>query len=236
MWSSALKGCGQAVCRKKGSKAVWQVCPSPATKEDLQRLEDSFKKTTMEDLQKVEDSLKKTEENVLKSLKELEKKFENICDDKWHTTLDTTPSPPTTLPYPLLDCPEQWMKFGSNCYRYFEGDKANWTDAEFECHQNPILAKAHLASIHSAEEQKFVLGNFPINIWLGGSDVDEEGSWVWKDGSEWDYSAWRENEPSNSGSGEHCLAISADGWNDYDCSASVGFLCKAPRLPLIFFG
>ena len=102
------------------------------------------------------------------------------------------------------------MKFDSNWYRYSEGDKANWTDAEFECYQRSELVDAHLVSIHSAEEQKFVRDNFQNNIWLGGSDVDEEGSWVWTDFSEWDYSVWRENEPSDSGSGEHCLAFSGD--------------------------
>jgi len=88
LWTSALKGCGQAVCKKKGSKAVWEVCPNPATKEDLQRVEDTL-----------EDTLKKTEENVMASLKALEKKMENICDDQhyYYTTLDTTPAPQPTV-------------------------------------------------------------------------------------------------------------------------------------------
>ena len=53
---------------------MWEVCPEPATKKDL------------------EDSLKKTEENVLASLRVLEKKLETICDDGWYTT----PAPPIT--------------------------------------------------------------------------------------------------------------------------------------------
>ena len=53
---------------------MWEVCPQPATKKDL------------------EDSLKKTEENMLASLRVLEKKIENICDDRWYTT----PAPPIT--------------------------------------------------------------------------------------------------------------------------------------------
>ena len=75
-----LKGCGQAVCRKKGSKAVWEVCPNPATKEDLQRVDDSL------------NTLKGTDENILASLKVLEKKLENICD-----ALNITSAPPTTV-------------------------------------------------------------------------------------------------------------------------------------------
>jgi len=79
LWTSVLKGCGQAVCRKKGKKAVWEVCPNPATKEDLQRVDDSL------------NTLKGTDENILASLKVLEKKLENICD-----AFNITPAPPTT--------------------------------------------------------------------------------------------------------------------------------------------
>ena len=65
--------------------------------------------------------------------------------------------------------------FGSNCYKYPGGDTANWADAESQC--EGLLAGAHLASIHSAEEMQFVRDNAPTDasIQLGGSDLNEEG-------------------------------------------------------------
>jgi len=375
LWTSALKGCGQAVCKKKGSKAVWEVCPNPATKEDLQRVEDTL-----------EDTLKKTEENVMASLKALEKKLENICDDQWYTT----PAPQPTvisqglkwtkiyahdtegglfanledakkknvndeeaklfsrlydlesmrdndgvfhfrLCYPELsnkcnewkqssnpvvdsavtdfvpisltwpkngnggdfeglmrstpqynliddsdygtywynsvgtlqywggektipgpgpdwgqavtkkelyvytegDCPEGWLMFKGKCYRHPKDNKLSWADAESYCQS--WSAGAHLASVHSAGEQKFVQNNFPQNIWLGGSDINKEGRWIWSDGTSWSFSDWIPGQPSNYGSGEDCLqgnAYNAEKnwrdlkWNDSPCRSEHLFLCK----------
>jgi len=213
LWTSALKGCGQAVCKKKGSKAVWEVCPEPATKKDL------------------EDSLKKTEENVLASLRVLEKKLETICDDGWYTT----PAPPT-------DCPEQWLMFGSNCYKYPEGDTANWADAESKCQS--LLAGAHLASIHSAEEMQFVRDNVPTDhtvaswIWLGATNLNGEGSWTWTDGSSWDYTDWYPGQPDNLGGSENCLEellyAGVKGWNDRLKNFST-FILSGPFSQTFFF-
>jgi len=170
LWTSALKGCGQAVCKKKGSKAVWEVCPQPATKKDL------------------EDSLKKTEENMLASLRVLEKKIENICGDSWYTT----PAPPITV----------------------------------RCQS--LLAEAHLASIHSAEEMKFIRDNVPTDhYWLGGL---KDGSWTWTDSRRWDYTEWKKGEPNNAGGNELCLEDLYEngwvGWNDRPCSEIRRFVCK----------
>jgi len=197
LWTSALKGCGQAVCKKKGSKAVWEVCPQPATKKDL------------------EDSLKKTEENMLASLRVLEKKIENICDDRWYTT----PAPPIT------DCPKQWSMFGNHCYKFPE-ELANFANAEVRCQS--LLAEAHLASIHSAEEMKFIRDNVPTDhYWLGGL---KDGSWTWTDSRRWDYTEWKEGEPNNAGGTEHCLEDLYEngwvGWNDRPCSEIRRFVCK----------
>ena len=133
----------------------------------------------------------------------------------------------------VIDCPEKWLMFDSKCYRQPEGIATDWADAESMC-QN-MSPGAHLASIHSREEQKFVEDNFPPtaknpHIWLGGSDTNEEGSWVWTDGSSWDYTSWTENEPNNNhATGENCLLGHwGDGWNDINCDYSFGFLCQAP--------
>ena len=125
--------------------------------------------------------------------------------------------------------------FNSKCYIRPEGISTDWADAESRC-QN-LSPGAHLASIHSLEELKFVEDLYPSNrfrhIWLGGSDTDEEGSWVWTDGSSWDYTSWDENEPNNNhATGENCLVGHWGDmeWNDMRCEKSYGFLCKAPIL------
>merc|ERR1719206_629037 len=71
--------------------------------------------------------------------------------------------------HPSGECAEGWSSYGESCYGHPKDNKLSWADAESYCQS--WSAGAHLASIHSAEEQKFVQDNFPQNIWLGGSDA-----------------------------------------------------------------
>merc|ERR1711874_365709 len=63
--------------------------------------------------------------------------------------------------------------------------------------------------------------------WLGGMEIDEEGDWVWSDGSDWDW------EHSERGEGElksdKCLTVlGSDTWKDANCQSglSTEFICK----------
>ena len=95
------------------------------------------------------------------------------------------------------------MLFQGKCYGHPKDRKLSWTDAESYCQS--WSAGAHLASIHSVEDQKFVQTNFPQDIWLGGNDLAKEGTWVWSDGTPWDYSDWSSGQPDNGGSNQDCL-------------------------------
>ena len=101
--------------------------------------------------------------------------------------------------------------------------KLSWTDAESFCQS--WSTGAHLASIHSAEEQKFVQTTFPQHMWLGGSDKAKEGTWVWSDGTPWDYSDWSSGQPDNHG--QHCLKGNWHNllWDDDACTKEYLFLC-----------
>ena len=127
------------------------------------------------------------------------------------------------------DCPEGWLMFGGKCYGHPKDNKLSWADAESYCQS--WSAGAHLASVHSAEEQKFVQDNFPGNIWLGGSDTNKEGSWVWSDGTSFRYSDWSSGQPDNGGSNQDCLKgnwAERPGlkWDDEFCTIKQLFLCK----------
>jgi hypothetical protein len=64
----------------------------------------------------------------------------------------------------------------------------------------------HLVTIQAPSENKFVYdlavsGNVEFSTWLGGTDEEEEGTWVWVTGEDWRYHSWRRNnveiEPDN---------------------------------------
>merc|ERR1719507_113694 len=76
--------------------------------------------------------------------------------------------------------------------------------------------------------------------WLGGNDIEEEGTWKWVDCSPWNVTFtspfWANGEPNNAGGAEQCLhhvfnyppfRSSLYGkWNDEGCRREQGFLCS----------
>ena len=92
--------------------------------------------------------------------------------------------------------------------------------------------QAHLVSIHSEEEQDFVVGlNADGYPWLGGQrDPDNPDNFVWSDGTPWDYSNWVEGEPNNIAGVEDCVHMwdinQSHQCNDQSCSTVKSFVCK----------
>ncbi|XP_044276703.1 lectin-like isoform X2 [Varanus komodoensis] len=97
---------------------------------------------------------------------------------------------------------------------------------------------SHLASIHSAEENDFIfhLMGKPLNhlegeaYWIGGHDLFKEGTFVWTDGSTFDFKTFPPNQPDGP-LGEHYLGswILQNGfvtWNDYRLSWKFPSVCK----------
>ncbi|XP_041103278.1 lactose-binding lectin l-2-like [Polyodon spathula] len=120
------------------------------------------------------------------------------------------------------------VSFNGQCYHYYSVTKT-WADAELHC----LSLGGNLASVHSDDDNQFIQDLIKSNekkvslTWLGGSDCFKEGSWVWTDGSKWDYSHWNKNEPNNQGV-ENCLHTNwggSGGWNDYSCTAQYPFVC-----------
>ncbi len=74
--------------------------------------------------------------------------------------------------------------------------------------------------------------------WMGYNDLDEEGTWVWEDGSSITYSNWHAGEPNNVGGspgdgyneGEDCGQFNRWDdltWNDEPCDLQFNFICEA---------
>ena len=56
------------------------------------------------------------------------------------------------------------------------------------------------------------------------------GYFKWSDGSSFDYTRWRGNEPTNSGGKEDCVEVyeSDAGWNDIVCNSGRPYVCEVP--------
>src|SRR5690606_38171668 len=69
----------------------------------------------------------------------------------------------------------------------------------------------------------------PDPYWLGLSDLDQEGTFVWEDGSELSdagYASWTQGDPTVTVD-ENCVWRVANGWQDIACNTIRTFVCEA---------
>uniref|UniRef100_A0A8C4T3W8 Uncharacterized LOC114657714 n=1 Tax=Erpetoichthys calabaricus TaxID=27687 RepID=A0A8C4T3W8_ERPCA len=126
-------------------------------------------------------------------------------------------------------CEQGWMSFSDRCYQFFPTKKA-WIDAELHC----ISLGGHLASVHSSDINQFITSlikskdsSGPVT-WFGGSNCVRDSTWLWTDGSKWDYTNWNPGEPNNAGGTERCFRINDSaqgGWNDVNCGMQTAYIC-----------
>ena len=70
-------------------------------------------------------------------------------------------------------------------------------------------------------------------MWLGGTDMLNEGEWLWaKTFQPITYTRWAPNEPNNGADqDQHCLGMEKDNdfkWDDNTCSRLAIPLCERP--------
>uniref|UniRef100_A0A4W6FF93 C-type lectin domain-containing protein n=2 Tax=Lates calcarifer TaxID=8187 RepID=A0A4W6FF93_LATCA len=120
-------------------------------------------------------------------------------------------------------CPSGWTHFGKRCFMFVDTPKM-WTAAEVYCQ----FEGANLASIHSYEENHFVMSltrgdthTFPP-AWIGGFDVIRPGFWMWSDGSKFYYDYWCDDHHTERN--ESCLKM------NYGCNKLYTHSHKHTRL------
>uniref|UniRef100_A0A8C3P7D0 C-type lectin domain-containing protein n=1 Tax=Chrysemys picta bellii TaxID=8478 RepID=A0A8C3P7D0_CHRPI len=85
-------------------------------------------------------------------------------------------APSLSVEAQAMSCPTGWFSYHDSCYRFFH-TKKNWMEAEAHCQHHSH--GAHLASIHSAGENKmlahYIKKYYKENcaIWIGLSDPME---------------------------------------------------------------
>ncbi|KAJ8256380.1 hypothetical protein COCON_G00185320 [Conger conger] len=75
-------------------------------------------------------------------------------------------------------CPQGWEQFSSKCY-YFSTEGKSWMNSRRDC----VRQGADLVIIESQEEQEFITKYTQDFNWIGLSDSETEGTWLWVDGT-----------------------------------------------------
>uniref|UniRef100_A0A452H1T6 C-type lectin domain-containing protein n=1 Tax=Gopherus agassizii TaxID=38772 RepID=A0A452H1T6_9SAUR len=97
-------------------------------------------------------------------------------------------------------CNEGWVQYQDSCYKA-SMEPMKWPDAEVACQS--YGKNSHLASIHSAEENDFIfhLMGKPLDYtkgqayWIGAHDTFKEGSFMWTDGSKYNFRTFPAGQP-----------------------------------------
>ncbi|XP_044198199.1 ladderlectin-like [Thunnus albacares] len=125
-------------------------------------------------------------------------------------------------------CPYHWTKYNGRCF-LFVPRTLTWAQAERNCQSKG----AHLASIHGTREYnqiKRIISDRTHRspkTWIGGSDSQEEGVWLWSDGTRFAYSYWCRGEPNNNWN-QDCIQMNYGGnkcWDDVQCNSRRSSVC-----------
>ncbi|XP_078659901.1 lymphocyte antigen 75-like isoform X2 [Branchiostoma floridae x Branchiostoma belcheri] len=132
-------------------------------------------------------------------------------------------------------CPAGWRNNNGYCYQFNINPKMTWPDARHYCESHGAM----LLTIHSPDEQNFVQTMFPTllaggvrDLWLGISDVADDGYFDWVDGSNETYSNWFPNNPADTTGSWDCSRLYTGSdrgqWETASCFNLHGFVCKIP--------
>ncbi|XP_028264482.1 asialoglycoprotein receptor 1-like [Parambassis ranga] len=125
-------------------------------------------------------------------------------------------------------CPDKWIKFGNSCLLISTILKT-WTESRTFCQSHD----ADLVIISSRSEQEFI-SSFGKSVWIGLSDEESEGVWIWINGTEANKTYWKPQQPDNELANDRQINyVHIDGtepginnWNDFGSTETLGFVCE----------
>jgi hypothetical protein len=134
--------------------------------------------------------------------------------------------PPDAL---VLTCPTGYAKLNATgtCFRFFP-NATQWAQAENNCEQ----VGAHLAVVESAVEDQALQQAYDLTffVWLGLTDVVQEGTYRWANGGTLmgsSYTNWQPGEPTN----QDGAVYNQNQWRMVPISSVYPALCEYDGIP-----
>jgi len=108
-------------------------------------------------------------------------------------------------------CPRGYEEVLNQCLNIDDSESQTWLEASSECRRSG----GYLATTKNPRQlSDFILENYPRKtFWIGGSDEEREGLWVWESGDAvgrnfpWGKNNQGRQQPENSRNNEDCMAL-----------------------------
>ncbi|XP_035685561.1 uncharacterized protein LOC118422151 [Branchiostoma floridae] len=126
-----------------------------------------------------------------------------------------------------IEDPLVWKQHGSSLFKVVTDKDITYMEARDACAEEGAI----LAVVKDQETHDFIatLRNTyanNANVWIGLNDIDNEGSFVWEDGSPLDgFNQWLAGQPNNNKNKQDCVGMQSL-WNDLSCSFGRGYACQ----------
>ena len=148
--------------------------------------------------------------------------LDNDCDgllDEW-SPLNTTM------------CQDCFVRSHGDSVYYLCGYYRRWAIARGICQD----LGADLIIVDDKAEADFVAsegGMAIVDVWMGATDMEEEGAFVWVDGTKVEdgFNAWAAGQPDDALGAQDCAAFSSSfswAWDDRWCDDTYWFICEGP--------
>ena len=178
------------------------------------------------------------------------------------SSVSTSTSTSSTTTLPPRTCADvglfAWLRHHGSCYYYESKSPTSFVNAEERCASK--VPGAHLASIHSPDENDFLMEVEDAaqsrlrDIWIGGTYDYKTAKFKWTDGSIFDLGPWlygdvfrnpfADGEPSDGlkekKTPENCISTTTRKsrkqghlWNDAICSFKKRYICKVSHASLV---
>ncbi|XP_035699941.1 uncharacterized protein LOC118432465 [Branchiostoma floridae] len=127
-------------------------------------------------------------------------------------------------------CLSGYTLYGGACFKAYNQDKTFSQARQVCAADGGLLAMPKDRDVDNFLRSLKNAVNELSRFWFGLSDQNDEGEWVWEDGTPHDiltdWNNWQPWEPNDNEEGEDCVNYYGSGWNDAPCSSVYKFICQ----------
>ncbi|XP_056128122.1 CD209 antigen-like protein C [Rhinichthys klamathensis goyatoka] len=112
---------------------------------------------------------------------------------------------------------------------FLSNESKSWSESRKYCRDRG----ADLIVINTEEKQRCISSFYKERVWIGLSDIENEGILKWVDNSTLKQGFWKEGEPNDDDGDEDCVEImnacsssNLNNWNDLPCSHKRKGICE----------